>query len=156
MNITMLLRSLEVFRMSKVCNEDCFNCQYKDCILEDKDVKPERQLSQDPENIKRRERWRANKERYNATKRAYYAANRESINAKRRKPPKEEKLDYKGLCASCNHFIHKSRGKRGGLWGICDKSSKDCREYAEWGFLRPVGYRNKCSKYEELVKGEKE
>ena len=142
------------------CNEDCFNCQFDDCIVDglgrSSAPAPERELSQDPKNIRRREHWRANAERFNAHKRAYYAEHREEICAKRRKPPKPLKTEYKGMCASCNHFIKRSRGKKGGLWGICDKSSKDCREYAEWGFLRPVGYRNKCSKYEELVKGEKE
>ena len=77
--------------MSKVCSEDCFNCKYDDCILEEKDVKPEKELSQEPRNIRRREYWRANAERLNAHKRAYYAENREEINARRRKRTKEKK-----------------------------------------------------------------
>ena len=135
------------------CNEDCFNCKYNDCILDGlgrgKAPAPPKELSMDPRNIRRREHWRQNADRLNAQKRARYAAHREEICAKRRKPPKPDKVDYKGLCGSCIHFVQRKRGKKGGLWEMCDKSSKDCREFAEWGFLRPVGFRNKCSRYEE-------
>ena len=79
--------------MSKVCDEDCFNCKYDDCILDGlgRAPAPEKELSQDPRNIKRRERWRANSEKYNAVKRAHYAAHKEEINARRRKRTKEKK-----------------------------------------------------------------
>lgn len=133
--------------MSRVCSEDCFNCKHDDCILEN--PKPERELSQDPDNIRRRNHYRANRERICAQKRAYHQANKERINARRRKPPKPLKTDYKGLCFRCKHFIRRSRGKKGGLWGMCDVSVKDCRNFKWWGFTRPVGFRNKCSKFEE-------
>lgn len=72
------------------CNEDCFNCQFDDCILDSKEIKPEKELSQDPRNIRRREHWRANAEKFNAHKRAYYAAHKEEINARRRKRTEEK------------------------------------------------------------------
>ena len=46
--------------MSKVCDEDCFNCKFDDCIMDGlgRAPAPEKELSQDPRNIRRRNYWR--------------------------------------------------------------------------------------------------
>lgn len=78
--------------MSKVCDKDCFNCKFDDCIMDDLGREPcPRELSQDPKAIKRRERYRANKEKYCAQKRAHYQLHKEEINARRRKRAKEKR-----------------------------------------------------------------
>lgn len=142
--------------MSKVCNEDCFNCKYDECINEHPTLeRDDSELSQDPDNIRRRNHYRANRERICAQKREYWQANKERLNARRRKPPKPPKTDYKGMCYKCKHFIMRTRGKKGGLWGMCNVSVRDNRNFTEWGFTRPVGFRNKCSKFEEAADEEK-
>lgn len=140
--------------MEKICNEDCFNCQYDDCVNDElltKDKPAIKELKMDPRNVRKRAAYHKNREKYCAQKRARYAEHREEICAKRRKKPEERKPRYrKTLCAHCKHFIRRSEGKKGGLWGMCERSSKDCRAFADWGFTRPVGQRYKCLRFERL------
>lgn len=140
--------------MARICNEDCFNCIYDDCIndglLRKKAPSAPRLLSTDPKNVQRRLNYAKNRERYLAQKRAHYAEHKEEICAKRRKPPEERiKREYKCLCAHCKHFIRRCSGSKGGLWGMCRLSRRDNYNYAEFGMLRPVGPRYKCAKFEK-------
>ena len=77
--------------MAKICNEDCFNCKYDDCMLDalgryNEEPEPkeltEEQLKR---KIKSARYYEKNKEAIKAQKKAYYYAHREEINAKRRK-----------------------------------------------------------------------
>lgn len=83
--------------MSKVCDEDCFNCKFDDCIMDGlgRFPAPEKELSQDPRNIRRRNYWREHSEELNAKKRAHYAAHKEEINARRRKRTEEKRNGHK-------------------------------------------------------------
>lgn len=78
------------------CNEDCFNCPFDDCIMDGlgRAPAPEKELSQDPRNIRRRQYWREHSEELNAKKRAHYALHKEEIKARRRKRA-EEKNEHK-------------------------------------------------------------
>ena len=77
--------------MAKICNEDCFNCQYDDCVLdslgryneetEPKEVSEKKMKAR----IRMAKYYQENKEAIKAQKKAYYYAHREEINAKRRK-----------------------------------------------------------------------
>lgn len=77
--------------MGKICNEDCFNCKYDDCMLDslgryNKDIEPEKISEQKlKKKIYRKQYYEKNKERLQAEHKAYYLAYREEINAKRRK-----------------------------------------------------------------------
>ena len=140
--------------MAKICNEDCFNCRYEDCINDSlgRYALPEpKKLSMDPHNVRRRATYAKNRERYCAQKRQYYQENKEKIQAKRRKKPEERiKRVYKCRCAHCKHFVRRELGKKGGLWGMCEVSTKDIYQFTEWGMLRPVGQRNRCTRFERL------
>ena len=138
--------------MAKICNMDCLNCKFDDCIndsLGRKREPSEKVLSMDPKNIKRRQTYAKNRERYLAQKRKYYAEHREEICARIRKAPEDRiKREYKCLCAHCSHFVRRSEGKKGGLWGMCEMSVKDNYNFEQFGFLRPVGPRFRCKRFE--------
>ena len=80
----------------KVCDKDCFNCPYDDCINDELDaedyrsaraiddfVRP-RTRAEEAIAAKKREYREANREAIAAKKREYYEANREAIAAKKR------------------------------------------------------------------------
>lgn len=77
--------------MGKICNEDCFNCKYDDCILDslgryNKEPEPKEVSEKKMKNRIRMARYyQENKEAIKAQKKEYYYAHREEINAKRRK-----------------------------------------------------------------------
>ena len=58
--------------MSKVCDEDCFNCKFDDCIMDGlgRAPAPKKELKQDPRNIRRRNYWREHSEELNAKKKS--------------------------------------------------------------------------------------
>lgn len=108
--------------MSEVCNKDCFNCPYEDCILDDLDLEDYEELDKIDQNImtsdvnddwiaKKREyqknyyqnnkarmlekskAWHeAHKAEMKAYKQAYYQAHKEEIKLKQRKYYEENRL----------------------------------------------------------------
>lgn len=80
--------------MSKPCNEDCFNCKFKDCILDGlgrapKAAVPEGELTKN--QIRGRKYYAAHREEQRAKKYAYWQAHREELNAKRKAKYRAEK-----------------------------------------------------------------
>lgn len=74
--------------VTKVCNEDCFNCPHDDCIIDGLGRKTKAAASAEAKTkrqISNKLWYQANKEKKNAQSRAYYQAHRDVINAKRRK-----------------------------------------------------------------------
>ena len=78
-----------------ICNKDCFNCPYPDCINDCMDhedyveaAERDRELRSTPEKRKLAAQQRAyreaNREKLAAQKRAYYEANREKVAAQQR------------------------------------------------------------------------
>lgn len=80
--------------MVKVCNRDCFNCVFDDCILEEleaEDYAEQRRIEREivkPKSAKekkiaayQRAYYEANKDEIAARQRAYREANREKYNA---------------------------------------------------------------------------
>ena len=53
-----------------------------------------------------------------------------------------------GICATCRHFTHLQRGKRGGLKGICELSQADRYNYENHGWKRSAYERSKCNRYD--------
>lgn len=51
------------------------------------------------------------------------------------------------LCVSCKNFVHRARGKNGGLKGICNKSVREITKYLDSGELRGAGTKAKCARY---------
>ena len=83
--------------MVKVCNRDCFNCAFDECILEEleaEDYAEQRRIEREivkPKSAKekkiaayQRAYYEANKDEIAAKKRAYREANKDEIAAKRR------------------------------------------------------------------------
>ena len=82
-------------RFVPVCDKDCFNCSYDDCILDDLDYDDykelaaiDKELVRTPEKTKLAAQQRAyreaNKEKLAAQQRAYYQANKEKLAARQR------------------------------------------------------------------------
>lgn len=80
--------------MVNVCNHDCFNCPYPDCIVDGMTAEEYRESSRIERELirpksrkeiaiaaKQREYYEANRESIAAKKREYYEANREKHNA---------------------------------------------------------------------------
>jgi hypothetical protein len=78
--------------MAAVCNRDCFNCQYEDCIVDDMTLaeyaesrKRELTMHKTPEQkriaAKQKAYYEANRDEIAAKQKAYYEANREAYNA---------------------------------------------------------------------------
>ena len=70
-----------------VCNRDCFNCPYPDCILEEleaDDYAEQRRIEREIINPKSKRQ-----EKLAAKNRAYYEANREKLRAYQREYQKE-------------------------------------------------------------------
>ena len=64
-----------------ICNKDCFNCQYPDCVLDELDAEDYRESSQRDMALKER----TDKQRkVAAQKKAYYEANRDKVAAQRK------------------------------------------------------------------------
>lgn len=53
------------------------------------------------------------------------------------------------LCRSCKHFIHRRKGKSGGVRGMCELSRNDNMRWEAGEQLRDPGTRHKCARYEE-------
>ena len=79
----------------KVCDKDCFHCQYPDCINDDMDhedyveaAQRDKELRSTPEKRKvaaqKRAYYEANREKVAAQQRAYREANREKVAAQQR------------------------------------------------------------------------
>lgn len=64
--------------MNKVCNEDCLNCKFDDCIKGDTSYISEHRKEY------YREYYKKNKEKYSAYNKAYREKHREELNAKAR------------------------------------------------------------------------
>lgn len=83
--------------MSKICNKDCFNCPYKDCINDEMDhedyveaAERDRNLKMMPEKVASRNKahnsyYAKNRERILAKRKVYYEANREKITVWKKK-----------------------------------------------------------------------
>lgn len=78
--------------MKTVCNRDCFNCPYPDCVLDEPmsaeeyaEAREREELLKDPKArklaAKQRAYYEANREELAAKQRAYREANREEYNA---------------------------------------------------------------------------
>ena len=65
--------------MERVCNRDCFNCPFPDCVLETLEAEDYRMQREAAELLKTPEQ-----KKIAAKKRAYYEANRDEIAAKKR------------------------------------------------------------------------
>lgn len=65
----------------------------------------------------------------------------------------EEKMST-SLCRVCKHFIRRTRGKRGGLKGYCEKSAAECQDFVRYGWRRPPRNRVKCARFEEETKND--
>lgn len=76
-----------------ICNKDCFNCQYPDCVLDELDADDYRESSW----LDREPKERTDKQRKDAAqKKAYREANRERYNAYMRdyrRRQKEERVE---------------------------------------------------------------
>ena len=77
--------------MKKICNKDCFNCPYEDCINDEMDHEDyqeaadrDRELFMTPEKRKiaagKKAYYEANREKIAAGQKAYREANREAYN----------------------------------------------------------------------------
>jgi DNA-binding XRE family transcriptional regulator len=79
--------------VKRVCNRDCFNCPFPDCVLETLEAEDYRmqreaaELLKTPEQkkiaAKKRAYYEANRDEIAAKQRAYYEANRDEIAAKK-------------------------------------------------------------------------
>ena len=100
--------------MVKVCNHDCFNCQYPDCIVDDMTAEEYRELSRIERELirpksrkelaiaaKQREYREANRESIAAKQREYREANRESIAAKKREYREANREKYNAYMREC-------------------------------------------------------
>ena len=65
--------------MKRVCNRDCFNCPFPDCVLETLEAEDYRMQREAAEMLKTPEQ-----KKIAAYQRAYYEANRDEIAAKQR------------------------------------------------------------------------
>ena len=64
-----------------ICNKDCFNCQYPDCVLDELDAEDYRESSQRDRALKER----TDKQRKAAARqKAYYEANRDKVAARQK------------------------------------------------------------------------
>lgn len=75
---------------TKICDKDCFNCIYTDCILDGsdrpvKEAKEPKELKMTKQAVRMRKYYIKNREKINARTKAYYWEHREEINARRRK-----------------------------------------------------------------------
>ena len=71
-----------------ICNKDCFNCQYPDCVLDELDAEDYRESSQRDRALKER----TDKQRKAAAQqKAYREANRDEYNAYMRNYRKRSK-----------------------------------------------------------------
>ena len=83
--------------LAVVCDEDCFNCIYPDCVF-DKETRTSIAFSRTLDKWCLDGRWREEQERKGVRyANAYYYANRESILARQRRyywEHREERIDY--------------------------------------------------------------
>lgn len=72
----------------KLCEKDCFNCRYDDCILDGlgRGRPPEAaDVKKSKKQLRMHEYYMKNREKQIKKSREYYQAHREEINARRRK-----------------------------------------------------------------------
>ena len=90
------------------CNQDCFNCQYADCVLS---VVPIEQESLTEKEIKykayQKKYRKDHKDKLVAQQREWYEKNRESCLARRRAISKNQRLEKLNICSYC----HKETGQ---------------------------------------------
>jgi hypothetical protein len=70
----------------KVCDFDCFNCKYDDCVSDSSynPIKVEPTSQREVKNARRRELYRANREKNIETSKKYYKEHKEEILKKKR------------------------------------------------------------------------
>lgn len=78
--------------MEKICNKDCFNCIYDDCILDScgRNERKKKKRSESSEAQRLHRYYLEHKEEVKAKNLAYYREHREEINSKRRKAYKDK------------------------------------------------------------------
>lgn len=92
----------------KPCNEDCFNCIFKDCILDGlgrapKAAVPEGELTKN--QIRGRKYYAAHREEQRAKKYAYWLAHKEEISEKRKAKYRAQKAAKAAAEAVNNNSI---------------------------------------------------
>ena len=83
--------------MGKICDKDCFNCIYDDCILDScgRTERKKKEKSQSSEAKRLHRYYMEHREEVKKKNLAYYREHREEINAKRRKSHKDKEKQQK-------------------------------------------------------------
>lgn len=109
-----------------ICDRDCFNCKYDDCIndtLTYEDIKVSDQLDRDSinESLSEKEKrhrlsslryYRRNKETINAKQAKYRAENREAYNARSAEHYEKHKEDYRARKMARYYENHEENKKK--------------------------------------------
>ena len=116
--------------MSKVCDEDCFNCKFDDCIMDGlgRAPAPKKELKQDPRNIRRRNYWREHSEELNAKKKSSLCSAQRGDQCQEAEKDKGEKKMQIGDTIKCSSMEEATEyGKQLLAQGWDVKSESDFR-----------------------------